>query len=162
MKTISTVVLLATGTVLASGCGSHAANQAAAAAPATTAASCHDQYQDWKNGPAHAEVKKLVAALKSVQSAGAAEDISLTESGLKRVGKVAHQLQSYPIPACADPAGDWGKVLARLRAAGDNVGSMSGLLGLVAAEEPLKKVKPLLGKLGAEVKHSTGQSAPTS
>jgi hypothetical protein len=124
------------------------------AAPATPA-SCHQQYKAWKTGPAKAEAKKLAGALKSVQSAGASDDLVLIESGLKRSGRIAHQLQALPMPACADPKGYWKRSLADIRASGDNAGTASGLMGLIAAEVPLKKVPPLTTKLGAEIKHTT-------
>ena len=59
------------------------------------------------------------------------------------------------MPACADPKGYWTRMLADIRASGDNARIASGLAGLIAAEVPLKKVRPLTTKLGAEIKHTT-------
>jgi hypothetical protein len=43
--------------------------------------------------------------------------------------RVAGELESYPMPACADPRGYWEKILTRIQAAGDNAGADSGLSG---------------------------------
>lgn len=136
-------------------CGTHTAGTTTAALGTTAPLSCHQQYRAWKTGPARAEAKKLASALKSVQSAGASADLVLISSGLKRAGRVAHQLQGLPMPACADPKGYWTRMLADIRASGDNAGTASGFMGLIAAEVPLKKVRPLTTKLGTEIKHTT-------
>lgn len=125
------------------------AHLAAAAAPV----SCHQQYQAWKTGPAKAAEKRLAKALDSLQSAG--DDLVLTTDGLKRAGRIAHQLQAYPMPACADPAGYWKKTLADIRASGDNASTSSGLGAVLLAMAPLKKAPALEKKLGAELKTTT-------
>jgi hypothetical protein len=147
---------LAAAAVSLTACGTHttAASTTASAAPATPA-SCHQQYKAWKTGPAKAEVKKFAGAIKSLKSAGASDDLVLISSGLKRAGRIAHQLQALPMPPCADPKGYWTRMLADIRASGDNAGTASGLVGLIAAEVPLKKVRPLTTKLGTEIKHTT-------
>jgi hypothetical protein len=149
----------------AAGCGGqHAAPTAATAtAAASTAAathpaaapSCKQQYKTWKYGPARPVGKKLTATLKAVQSAGATEDLPATLAALKKAGKTAARLESYPMPACADPRGYWEKILARIQAAGDNAGAGSGLSGLILAEAPLKDVPGLEAKLSAELKRTT-------
>lgn len=101
---------------------------------------------------ARAEAEKLTPALNAVQSAASSDDIALMSSGLKQAGSIAHRLQAYPIPACADPAGYWKQILADIRASGDNAGTAAGLAGLLAAEVPLKKVPGLEGQLQTELK----------
>lgn len=133
-------------------CGSHVASTTAAAAPAATE-SCHQQYEAWKTGPAKAEAKKLAGALRALQSAG--EDLVLVTDSLKRAGRIAHQLQAYPMPACADPAGYWRKTLADIRAGGDNASTSSGLGAVLLAMAPLKKAPALERKLAAELKTTT-------
>ena len=113
---------------------------------------CAQQYQAWRTGPAKAEAMKMITALNTVQSAGASEDITLTRSGLEQAGDAARQLQAYPAPHCADPAGYWRQTLSLIRAAGDNASTAPGLAGLIAAEAPLQKVPPLEAKFGNEVK----------
>jgi hypothetical protein len=131
---------------------------AAAAASAATTASCRQQYQAWKTGPARAKAKPLVTALRGLQSAGKSDDINLMRGALRRAGMLAHQLQAYPMPRCADPAGYWAQTLADIRAGGDNAGAATGLVGLIAAEVPLKKVPPLERKLQDELKSTAGVS----
>lgn len=60
-----------------------------------------------------------------------------------------------PAPACADPHGYWRQILARIKAAGDNAGTASGLTGLILAEAPLKAIPALEKKLDAELKRTT-------
>ena len=131
----------------------HRKRPSRAAAAAVTTMSCRQQYQAWKTGPARAKGKQLTRALNSVQSAG--DDINLIRTRLRRAGIVAHQLQAYPMPHCADPAGYWARLLADIRAAGDNAGAVTGLVGVVAAEGPLKKVPRLERKLQRELKTTT-------
>lgn len=128
------------------------------AAAAATTASCPQQYQAWKTGPARAKAKQMVTALNGLQSAGKSDDINLMRGALRRAGMLAHQLQAYPMPHCADPAGYWAQTIADIRAGGDNAGAASGLVGLIAAEVPLKKVPPLERKLQAELKTTAGVS----
>jgi hypothetical protein len=135
-------------------CGTQAASTSSAATPAASA-SCAQQYHAWKYGPARAQGKRLAKALESVQSAGSSDDMALMGAGLKRSGRLAHELQAYPMPACADPAGYWKRSLADIRAAGDNAGTATGFMGLIAAEVPLKKVPALERKLSAELKTTT-------
>jgi hypothetical protein len=73
-------------------------------------------------------------------------------SALKITGADAATLEQYPMPACADPGGYWPQTLARIKAAGDNAGSASGLGGILLAEAPLKQVPGLEQKLTAELK----------
>ena len=151
--TVGVIVLAALGFYVTRGRG--VGRPAAAAA---TTASCRQQYQAWKYGPARPDGKKLAAALNGVQSAGTSDDITLMRAGLKRAGRIAHRLQAYPMPHCADPAGYWAQTVADIRASGDNAGAATGLMGLIAAEVPLKKVPALEHKLQAEVKSTAGVS----
>jgi hypothetical protein len=93
------------------------------------------QYTAWKYGPARPVGKKLTTALNAIQA-----------------GRDADALRRYPMPARADPHGYWDKSLARIKAAGDNAASGSGLGGLLMAEAPLKDVPGIEAKLEAELK----------
>jgi hypothetical protein len=140
--------------VVLTACGTQTADTATTAtAPATNAESCHQQYDAWKNGPARAKAKQLVKALDSLQSAG--EDLVLMTDALKRSARIAHQLQTHPIPECADPKGYWKKTLADIRAGGDNASTSSGLSAVILAMAPLKQVPPLEHKLSTELKRTT-------
>lgn len=150
---IRALAALAAGAALTA-CGSHAASTTAAATPAPAETqSCHQQYLAWKTGPAKAKGKQLARALDSLQSAG--DDLVLMSDGLKRAARIAHQLQAYPMPVCADPAAYWKKVLAGIRAGGDNASTSTGLSAVILAEAPLKKVPSLENKLTAELKTTT-------
>ena len=129
----------------------HGTGSASAAKPLT----CKQQYDAWKTGPARAQGKQLDADLSKVSTAGSAEDITAMTSALKTAGADATTLKQYPMPACADPGGYWNAVLARIRAAGDNAGSASGLSALILAEAPLQEVPGLEAKLTAELKRTT-------
>jgi hypothetical protein len=134
----------------------HGTGSASAAKPLT----CKQQYDAWKTGPTHAHGMQLDADLSKVSAAGNAEDITALTSALKTAGADATTLEQYPMPACADPGGYWAQMLARIKAAGDNAGSASGLGGILLAEAPLKQVPGLEQKLTAELKRAatTGKS----
>jgi hypothetical protein len=151
--------LAAATALLITGCGS--------ASPATTAAhgsasssppSCHQQYETWKHGPAKAAAGKLVAALKRVQSAGSAEDITAMDGALKAGGSAATALAAMPIPRCADPAGYYSQMLTRITAAGDNAKTSSGLAAMMLAMVPLKSVPGIEKKLSAELARTVGKN----
>lgn len=136
----------------AAACGSARPAPPAAAAPPP---SCKQQYSAWQHGPARALGKSLVAAVNKVQAAGTAEDFPALSAALKSAGAGASALGAYPMPACADPHGYWGAMLARIKAAGDNAGTSSGLSGLILAEVPLKDVPGIEAELTAELKRTT-------
>lgn len=123
------------------------------AAPLT----CKQQYAAWKGGPADAIAKQLTGPDNTaLQAASSNDDIPATDSALVKFGTDAKALESYPMPACADPAGDWAQVLAKIAAAGDNAGATSGLGGLMTAMAPLEQLKPLETRLDAELKRTVG------
>ena len=151
--------------MLAAGCATTTAPTTtvrATAGPATAAAhaaaaprpSCTQQYTAWQHGPARATGKKLGNALTAVQDASGNSDLPALTSALETAGADAAAARPYPMPACADPAGYWGQMLAHIRAAGDNAGTASGLSALILAEVPLKAVPGLEAKLGAELKRT--------
>ena len=149
-----TILIAAVAAAAVAGCASHTPAPAPAAARAA-APSCNQQYATWKQGPARAAGKKLVAALDAVQAASTSEDVPVLLSSLKKAGTAAAVSAGYPMPACADPHGYWGQMLARVQGAGDNAGAASGLGGLMLAEAPLKAVPGIQAKLTAELKHTT-------
>jgi hypothetical protein len=118
---------------------------------------CKQQYAAWKTGPARDLAQRTLGPDgKALQSAANSEDIPATVAALKTIGNDAIRLQQYPMPACADPAGYWTRMLADMKAAGDNAGSASGLGALVAAMAPMQQAQPLEAKLSAELKRTTG------
>lgn len=113
---------------------------------------CAQQYQAWKTGPADILAKRTFGPDDTaLTAAGNSDDIPAMDSALAKLGQDAGQLEQYPMPACADPAGYWTQMLADLKAAGDNAGATSGLGGLITAMAPAEKVKPLDTELSAEL-----------
>lgn len=144
--------------VVAGGIAYALAGHGSSAGPAAAVAkteTCKQQYAAWKASPAKAGADKMVAAMEKVQSAADAEDIPETDTDLKAAGNDAAALRAYPMPACADPAGYWPRILTDIKAGGDNAGAASGLGGMILAMEPLKKVQPLESKLTTELKRTT-------
>ena len=141
------------------GCGTTGNSSApATASPSVAAApSCRQQYETWKHGPAKAPLGKLKSTLGSVQSQADAEDFPGITSALKRAGAAAHALAALPPPGCADPKGYYGKMLARIKASGDNARSASGLGGILLALAPLKSVPGIEKKLGRELDRTIGK-----
>jgi hypothetical protein len=127
------------------------ANQAAAK-PET----CKHQFTAWRTGPAKTLAQSFKADGNAVQSAGNSEDIPQMDAALKKIGDDAVQLEQYPMPACADPAGDWTQILAGIKAVGDNASSTPGLGGIVAAEAPMQHVQALETKLNTELERTVG------
>ena len=139
-----------TGSSSAAGLVSHGTGSPSAAKPPA----CQQQYNAWKTGPARAQAKQLITDFNKVTAAASAEDITALTSALEAAGPDAAALEQYPMPACADPGGYWEQMLARIKAAGDNAGSASGLGGILLAEAPLKQVPGIEQKLSAELKRS--------
>lgn len=151
---------MAVAAIALTACGGSGTATPAAAPPATPSAAAHQaaptckqSYDAWKTGPAvKAATAKLESALRKTQSAGSDDDITLLQSSLESAGHAAQELAAYPMPSCADPKGYWPKMLALLRASGDNAKTSSGLSALILAEAPLQKVPAVEARLTAELK----------
>lgn len=117
---------------------------------------CKQQFTAWKTGPAKAIAQSFKSDGNALQSAANSQDIPALDSALKTIGNDATQLKAYPMPACADPAGDWTQILAGIKAAGDNANSASGLAGLMVALGPMQHVKSLETELDAELARTVG------
>lgn len=149
-------IVAAMAAVLAlAACGTSSPTPAATSTPPTAhqaAVSCKQQYDSWKTGPAKKVADQMQSDLNKVTAAASAEDVPELNSALHAAGNDARSLKAFPMPSCADPAGDWAKMLGYIQAAGDNAGTSSGLSGLILAMAPLQKIKPLETKLTAELK----------
>lgn len=123
--------------VLAGGGAAYAlaghSNNPGPSAATTKPATGKQQFGAWRTGPAKNLAESFKTDGKALQSASNSEDIPQMDTALKKVGDDAEQLEQYPMPACADPAGDWTQILAGIKAAGDNASSTPGLAGMVAA-----------------------------
>lgn len=153
-------ITVAAGVLCLAACGTTSVPSATgSASPHVTASpvSCRQQYLAWRNGPALPEGKKLVAMLRKVSAAGAVMDIPQIDEALRKGGEAAASAGRYPAPRCADPAGYWRQLLARVHAAGDDAGAGgSGLSSLILAEVPLKSVPQIQRELSAEIERTTG------
>lgn len=140
------VAVIAVLVIAAAGSTAWALGVHSAAAP-----TCHQQYESWKAGPVSGIKATMNADLASLQSASDSADIPAMTSALRQLGQAAGQLRQYPMPACADPAGYWPRVVADMKAAGDNAGAGSGLGALLTAVAPIRAAQPLEAKLRAEL-----------
>jgi hypothetical protein len=140
--------------VILAGCAAHQT----ATGPAAKPPSCRQQYETWKHGAVAAELAKLKSALTELSAQGDAEDLPGTLTALKKAGTAAAAMKADPPPACADPAGYYGKMLARVKAAGDNARSASGLTGIILATAPLKSVPGIEAKLNTELDKTVGKN----
>ncbi|HUK72000.1 MAG TPA: hypothetical protein VLW50_25070 [Streptosporangiaceae bacterium] len=111
--------------------------------------SCPRQYDAWRRGPA----KKLVAALQTLDTAGATGDSAVPTTALKKAAPTIASAARYPIPACADPKGYWTALLMHVNAAAGSAASPSGRASVTLA---LKGVPKLEEELSAELKRITG------
>lgn len=125
--------------------------------PSTTSAgssapSCHQQYETWKNSAA---TEKIKADLKALGTASSNEDLLKIRSSIITT---ARAVSAAPhIPHCADPAGYYSQMLGHLSAAADNIRSQSGVGGLLLAGPPVKAMEKASTKLSAELRKTTGE-----
>ena len=118
---------------------------------------CRQQYETWKHGPAaNAAKDSLERRLAAVRAAARAQDLPLMLAAFRKLRPAVVAMASYPIPRCADPAGYWALLLARIRAAADNAGTGTSLGALLLALEPLRSLPAIEAKLSAELKRTTG------
>jgi hypothetical protein len=154
-----TLAAASAAVIALAGCGSHAAVPAGSTSPpAASAASCRQQYETWKHGPASSKLAALKTALVAVEAQGNAEDIPGLSASLKKAGKAAARMDAVKPPRCADPAGLYGQLLARVKASGDNASVSSGLSGLLLEEAPLKGLPKIERKLKAELDRTVGKN----
>jgi hypothetical protein len=152
-------VAVAVGVCLAAGCASSQVHGDVVGKPAVRVAplTCRQQYETWKHGQAKVAIADLRAALSKVQEEGSADDIPLLGKALRGAGKASAALAAIPPPRCSDPAGYYAEMLARIKAAGDNVTSAKGLGGIILAEVPFKTVPGIERKLDAELNSTVGK-----
>ncbi len=123
---------------------------APAAAPAshgtvTPPVSCSQQYHAWEHG----QGKGLIAALDAVSSAATAGGTHVLTAALKQARPAVARAARHPIPACADPIGDWSVLLMHVNAAAASNGSASG------KQAAMKDVPKIEHSLTAELRRTT-------
>ncbi len=117
---------------------------------------CNRLYQAWKTGPAQPELTQLLAALQAVQVASSGDNLPAMTAAVQKAGQQAGQLNRYPVPACADPGGDFAAILTRVRAAAANAASAKSQPAVAQAMTPLNAVPTLEAQFTDEVKLTTG------
>ncbi len=125
-------------------------------AEATAARRCKQAFDAWRNGPATAELNQLLATLKALQVVGSGKDLAAITAATKKAGQAAAQLTSLPVPACADPGGNFAALLARVQSAAAAAASAHSLPAMVQALAPLKMAPTLEAQFTDEVKLTTG------
>ena len=135
--------------------GTGAAGSGNGASAGTTAgaraSSCHPQFTAWQNGPAKSLGEDVALVVSQVQAAANAQNGPTLRGTLQQAGQLESKLHAYPMPACADPAGYWGRVLSFLKAAGDSASTAKDLDALLAAATSVEKIPGLEAQLAAEV-----------
>ncbi|SRR6266851_208390 len=150
----SLAAITAAAAIILTACG-HAA--APVIGRTATPSTCRQQYETWKHGPALAAANQLKAALARVEAAALAQDVPRMVAAFRGLRPAATALASHPPPRCADPAGYYALVIARIRAAADNAGAgTSQGSPFLLALKPLRGLPAIEAKLGAELKRTTG------
>jgi hypothetical protein len=125
-------------------------------AEAAAARTCRQAFDAWRNGPATAELNQLLARLKALQVVSSGKDQAAITAATRKAGQAAAQLTSFPVPACADPGGNFAALLNRVQSAAAAAGSAHSLPAVVQALAPLKVVPTLEAQFTDEVKLTTG------
>lgn len=79
--------------------------------------SCADQASQWKHTPGAQAVSRAGAILHQLSVDTAATNVTATALDLGEFAPVAETMAAHPVPACADPSGDWRELSAAVAAA---------------------------------------------
>jgi hypothetical protein len=116
---------------------------------------CRQLYQAWENGPAKPEISQFLTALGALLTADSGSSIPATTAAAEKAAQAAGQLTGAPVPACADPAGDFAEIISTVRAAAAGAGPANSQSAAALALEPLKGLPALEAGFTAEVKAAT-------
>ena len=78
-------------------------------------------------------------------------DYAATTAALEKLGDDAAELERYPMPACADPHGDYMRMLADMKYAGDDAVAGHGPNSVTLAVALMQKALALQSKVNAEL-----------
>lgn len=117
---------------------------------------CKQLYQVWQTGPAQPELSQILTALQALQVAGSGKNLSAITAEVRKAGQQAAQLTRYPVPACADPGGNFAAILTRVQAAAAGAATAKSLPAVVQAMTPLNAIPTLEAQFTNEVKLTTG------
>ena len=133
-----------------------AGSSAAGSSAAGSTAACAQQYHAWQNGPAHSAILNFEAAQQALADESSSGKPALIAATMNILGQRAAALSSFPVPACADPNGDFAELLSRIGAVTGEVGPDATLTTLQQAINQLDSVFSLESDFTAEVKQTTG------
>lgn len=145
-----TLIPAALAAVALAGCASAAPGASAVAT--TVPASCAASYAAWKTGTAAAN-RQFSAAMTAFSDAAGKDAITAAQArALIRTSKAA---EKTPPPACADPAGYWGVMMANLITAGTAAegGGPGAALGAIT---PMQNAVTAVTELQAELSRTAG------
>jgi hypothetical protein len=140
------VALIVVSVAASGGAAPPPAVTAPAAAPAPL--TCEQQAAQWEHANA-AVIRRFRAAL--VPFGGGA----VTSAQARALATSAQAAEDVPPPACADPAGYYGQVMANLVTAG-TAASGGGALSELGALQPMENASTALSELSAELERTTG------
>jgi hypothetical protein len=143
-------------TPVSSPSGSAVAGSTAAGSTAGSTAACAQQYHAWQNGPAHPAIINFEAAQQALADESSSGNPALIAATMNILGQRAAALASFPVPACADPNGDFAALLSQVGTVTGEVGPDATLTILQQAINQLDSVFSLESQFTAEVKQTTG------
>ncbi len=132
------------------------ASAGAGSAAAGSTAACAQQYHAWQNGPAHPAIVNFEAAQQALADESSSGKPALIAATMNILGQRAAALASFPVPACADPNGDFAALLSQVSTVTGEVGPDATLAILQQAINQLDSVFSLESEFTAEVKQTTG------
>ena len=132
------------------------ASAGAGSAAAGSTAACAQQYDAWQNGPAHPAIINFEAAQQALADESSSGKPALIAATMNILGQRAAALASFPVPACADPNGDFAALLSQVGTVTGEVGPDATLTILQQAINQLDSVFSLESQFTAEVKQTTG------
>lgn len=120
------------------------------------ASQCKQLYQAWKDGPAHAALSQFLTALGAVPEINSGTNIPAAAAAAEKAEQSAAQLAGFPVPACADPAGYFAKIVSTVDTAAAGAGTATSQSAAAQALAPLNGLPTLEAEFTDEVNTATG------
>ena len=122
-------------------------------ATAASHATCRQQFETWNHGPGLSAIR---ADRSAVSSAIHARNLPALKRAFEKLGAAAATVG--PAPHCADPAGYYRQIEAKLAALGDQARSVSGPADLPQLALSFRVVGLIGQKLNAELIKTVGKN----
>jgi hypothetical protein len=120
------------------------------------ASQCKQLYQAWKDGPAHTALSQFLAALGAVPEINSGTNLSAAAAAAEQAAQPTAQLAGFPVPACADPAGYFAKIVSTVDAAAAGATTAASQSAAAQALAPLNGLPTLEAEFTDEVNTATG------